>query len=354
VALLTDGELVNGTTARLGEGVRLTEGTLRPRSGRLIAVTPDRRLVAVLLATTRSREVVVLTARDLPITARVQLPVGDTTSATTLVAPVNDRLVVLGARETQKGGHLPVGWVIELPRGDVSGRWSIQKPPRGNWTVFDAAAAPDAKRLYLSYHGTCNGGPGACTTGVDVVAWKSGRPLCRARPNSLAGCIAAMHGESRLSREVFSVPAVTTRASCWPTSRRGSPTAGPLAWPATTSCGSRTTLRTGGLRARVLPVRGRLGQGRLRRRLAVAARHQPGWAGERVRRADGCWSRPCRLHRGARVGRRPRIRGHRCERGDGVRAGPAADQASRARSRACGMRREPDRRSGQCATSQTR
>jgi hypothetical protein len=50
VALLTDGELVNGTTARLGEGVRLTEGTLRPRSGRLIAVTPDRRLVAVLLA----------------------------------------------------------------------------------------------------------------------------------------------------------------------------------------------------------------------------------------------------------------------------------------------------------------
>jgi hypothetical protein len=198
VALLSDGELVNGTIARLGEGVRLTEGTLRPLSGRLIAVTPDRRLVAVLLATTRSREVVVLTARDLPITARVQLPVDDTTSATTLVAPVNDRLVVLGARETQKGGHLPVGWVIELPRGDVAGRWSIQKPPRGNWTLFDAAAAPDAKRLYLSYHGTCNGGPGACTTGVDVVAWKSGRPLCRARPNSLAGCIAAMHGEVAL------------------------------------------------------------------------------------------------------------------------------------------------------------
>lgn len=197
LALLTNGELLNGTMARLGDGLRLTKGTLRPMSGRLMAVMPERRLVAVLLAASRSRssEVVVLTTRGLRVRARLQLPVDRKTRATTLVAPVPDRLVVLGERETRAGGRLPVGWVIDIPSGDLLTRWSIPKAARGNWTVLDAAVAADARRLYLSYHGTCDGGPGRCTTGVDVASWRSGRLLCRTRRHSTAGCIAAMHGE---------------------------------------------------------------------------------------------------------------------------------------------------------------
>jgi hypothetical protein len=196
LALLSDGRLVKGTTARLGERVRLTNETLRPTSGRLMAVTPDRRLVAVLIVGSRSRrsDVVVLTTRGLDVRARIHLPVDRNTSATTLVAPNPDRLVALGARVTRTGGRRPVGWVIDIPPGGVPTRWTIPKASRGNWTVLDAAAARHGGRLYLSYHGTCDGGPATCTTGVDMVSWRSGRLLCRARPHR-AGCIEAIHGE---------------------------------------------------------------------------------------------------------------------------------------------------------------
>jgi hypothetical protein len=160
-----------------------------------MAATPDGRLVAVLLRPYGSRrsQVVVLTTQGLRVKARIPLPVGPGASATALVAPTAGRLVVLGAWRTRAGGRLPVGWVIDVPSGDVIERWVVPKAPRGNWTVLDAAVAPDGGRVYVSYHGGCNGGPGRCTTGVDVVSWKDGRRLCRARP--LAGCIASMHGE---------------------------------------------------------------------------------------------------------------------------------------------------------------
>jgi hypothetical protein len=189
LALLTNSELVHGTTARLGEGVRLTNGTLRPISARLIAVTPDRRLASALLMASRSRrtEVVVLTTRGLRVRARIQLPVNRGTRATTLVAPAPDRLVVLGDRRTPAGGRLPVGWVIHIPSRELVARWQIPKASRRSWTVFDAAAAPDAERLYLSYHGG--------TTGADVISWDDGKLLCAGAAGSYAGCIGEIHGE---------------------------------------------------------------------------------------------------------------------------------------------------------------
>jgi hypothetical protein len=173
MALLTSGELVSGTTARLTARVRLTKGTLRPVSSRLMAVTPDRRLVAVLLSASRPRrrEVVVLGTRPLRVRSRMQLPVDRKTRASTLVAPVPDRLVVLGERETRAGGRLPVGWVIDIPSRDLVSSWRVDKAPHRNWTILDAAA--DLKRLYLSYHGGCNpDSPDACTTGADMVSWE--------------------------------------------------------------------------------------------------------------------------------------------------------------------------------------
>jgi hypothetical protein len=189
LALLTDGELVTGTTARLGAGVRLTKGPLRPRSGRFLALTSDRRLVAVLLAASGSRrsEVVVLTTRGLRVRARIDLRVDRKTSATTLVAPAPDRLVVLGERETPAGGRLPVGWVIDIPSRELVASWLIRKAPHRSWTVFDAAPAPDAERLYVSYHGG--------TTGADVISSDSGELLCVEAARSYAGCIGEIHGE---------------------------------------------------------------------------------------------------------------------------------------------------------------
>jgi hypothetical protein len=189
LALLTSGELVKGTTARLEEGVRLTTETLRPVSSRLMAVTPDRRLVAVLLAASRPRrsEVAVLTTRGLHIRARIRLPVDRRTRATTLVAPVPDRLVVVGERRTPAGGRLPVGWVIDIPSRELVARWQVPKASRRSWTVVDAAPAPDAERLYLSYHGG--------TTGADVISWHNGELLCAGAAGSYAGCIGEIHGE---------------------------------------------------------------------------------------------------------------------------------------------------------------
>jgi hypothetical protein len=134
LALLTDGRLVNGTTARLEEGVRLAKGARTLMSGRLMAVTPDRRQVAVLLTAPGSRrsEVVVLTPRSLRVRARIRLPVDRKTKATTLVAPVPDRLVVLGERKTPAGGRLPVGWVVDIASRELVTRWHIRKAPQRN------------------------------------------------------------------------------------------------------------------------------------------------------------------------------------------------------------------------------
>jgi hypothetical protein len=189
LALLTNGELVTGTTARLGKAVRLTKGRLRPISTRLLAVAPDRRVVAVLLATPGSgrSEVVVLTTRGLRVRARIRLPVDRSTRATTLLAPVPDRLVVLGQRRTPVGGRLPVGWVIDIPSRELVARWQVPKASRRSWTVVDVAAAPDAERLYLSYHGG--------TTGADVISWDNGELLCAEAAGSYAGCIGEIHGE---------------------------------------------------------------------------------------------------------------------------------------------------------------
>jgi hypothetical protein len=198
LALLSDGRVVSGTTARVREAVRLTRQPLRATSGRLLAVTPDRRRMGVLLTTAGSRrsEVVVLTARGLRVRARIPLPLDRKTRATALVAPTSNRLVALGERETRAGGRLPVGWVIDISSAELVSSWRVPKGPDRNWTVFDAAPAPDSKRLYLSYHGGCNATSGrACTTGVDIVSWENGQPLCVERPRSSAGCIGAIHGE---------------------------------------------------------------------------------------------------------------------------------------------------------------
>ena len=186
VALLANGQLVKGTTARLGEGLRLTRRPLRAMSGRLIALTPDRRLLAVLLAAPRSRrsEVVVLTAHGLHVRARIQLPFDRKARASALVAPAPDRLVVLGERKTRAGNRLPIGWVIAVPSGHLIKRWTFPREERRTAPVIDAAAARDRERLYLSYHG-----------GVDVISWKSGRSLCRGRWRGADTCIAEIHGE---------------------------------------------------------------------------------------------------------------------------------------------------------------
>lgn len=192
VALLADGRLVGGTTARLRAGMSLTGGRPMPASGRLIAQTSDPELVAVLLAA--RREVVVATARELRIRARIGLPVGRRTRPRVIVAPAPDRLVVLGDRSSRAGGRVPVGWVIDIPSRAVVTSWQVPRAPDRNWTVLDAAAASDGRRLYLSYHGGCRAGsPRACTTGADVISWADGEPLCAARAS--AGCVAEIHGE---------------------------------------------------------------------------------------------------------------------------------------------------------------
>jgi hypothetical protein len=332
LALLTSGELVKGTTARLEERVRLTKGTLRPVSSRLMAVTPDRRQVAVLLAAPRTRrsDVVVLTTRGLRIRARIRLPVDRRTRATTLVAPVPDRLVVVGERETPAGGRLPIGWVIDIPSRELVARWQVPKASRRSWTVVDAAAAPYAERLYLSYHGG--------TTGADVISWDDGELLC-AGAGSYAGCIGEIHGE------VAALPGGVLGT-------RGDPQSVLLANGETeiverwsTGLARNHLMRLAYDRAsrRVFALGSCLYVGGLARIDLDAGwqwrrGHQQRRAAQPVRRADDCQRRPCRLHGGTGVGRRPRVRDHRRGRGHGVGTSPATHQSAGGRSRSRGMR----------------
>jgi hypothetical protein len=192
VALLADGQLVGGTTAGIRERVSLAESELRPVSRRLIAQVPGRRLLAVLVP--RRREVVLVTLHGLRIRARIRLPADRGTRAAVVAAPEPDRVVVAGDRPTRAGGRMPVGWVVDVPSREVVARWQVPRAPDRNWTVLDAAAARDARRLYLTYHGGCGARrPRACTTGADVISWTDGRPLCEARAS--AGCIPEIHGE---------------------------------------------------------------------------------------------------------------------------------------------------------------
>jgi hypothetical protein len=97
LALLTDGRLLRATPDAVAGSVRLTPARLRRESGRLIAVTPGRRHLGVLLrrAGSMRSEVVVLTARGLRPHARLRLPMRGAVSAVALVAPSPDRLVAV-------------------------------------------------------------------------------------------------------------------------------------------------------------------------------------------------------------------------------------------------------------------
>jgi hypothetical protein len=197
LAVLTDGQLVRTTLPGGTRTVRLSRTRSRPVSGRLLAVTPDGRHVAVLTVPDASPGgvITVLTLPDLRIARRLRLPADSRTTATAAVSPEPDRVVVVGERLTAAGGRIPVGWVVQVPSGDVVARWSIPKPPLRNWTPFDAAVAAASNRLYVSYPGTCDGSGGGCTTGVDVVSWESGELLCRGPRVPATGCIADLHGE---------------------------------------------------------------------------------------------------------------------------------------------------------------
>lgn len=185
-AILTDGRLVSATPHRVTEAVRLTRAPLKPVSQRLIAVTPGRRFLAVLLTKEGAGrdEVVILTARGLRVHARVSLHGGGDTTAAALVAPARDRLVAVGDRRTPAGDRLPTGWVIAVPSARLDERWTFPRGRRRTAPVIDAAAAADGERLYLSYHG-----------GVDAISWGSGRSACQGRRDDAAVCIAEIHGE---------------------------------------------------------------------------------------------------------------------------------------------------------------
>jgi hypothetical protein len=137
---------------------------------------------------------VVVTAAGLYVQARFRLPGDGATRAIAVVAPVPDRLVVVGQRKTRTGGEVPIGWVLDVRSGDVVKRWRVPKAADRNWTVFDAAASPD--RLYVSYHGGCSPGrPRRCATGADVLSWQTGELLCAQADRGPGGCIREIHGE---------------------------------------------------------------------------------------------------------------------------------------------------------------
>jgi hypothetical protein len=196
LAVLTDGQLMRTTLPGVTRTARLSRTPSRAVSGRLLAVTPDGRHVAVLTVPEASTGgvITVLTLPDLRIARRLRLPADGRTTATAAVSPEPDRLVVIGERRTAAGGRIPVGWVLHVASGSVIARWSIPKPPSFNWTPFDAAVAAGSNRLYISYHGGCDGS-GGCTTGVDAVSWESGELLCRGGRMPGTGCIADLHGE---------------------------------------------------------------------------------------------------------------------------------------------------------------
>jgi hypothetical protein len=185
-AVLTDGRLVKATASRVVGRVRLARTRLKPETRRLLAVTPDRRLVGVLLRSERSArtEVALVTARGLRIHARVRLRMDRGAQAVALVAPTPHRLVVLGDRRTGPRTRLPTGWVIDATSGEVLTKWTFPESASWRAPVIDAAVSPDGRRLYLSYHG-----------GVDVISWVDGRRLCRGRPRDRDVCISDMHGE---------------------------------------------------------------------------------------------------------------------------------------------------------------
>lgn len=196
LAVLTDGQLMITTLPGATRTVRLSRTPSRAVSGRLLAVTPDGRHVAALTVPEASTAGVItaLTLPDLRIARRLRLPADSRTTPTAVVSPEPDRVVVIGERRTAAGGRIPVGWVVQVPSGDVVAHWSIPKPPGFNWTPLDAAVAAGSNRLYISYHGGCNGS-GGCTTGVDAVSWQSGELLCRGGRMPGTGCIAGLHGE---------------------------------------------------------------------------------------------------------------------------------------------------------------
>jgi hypothetical protein len=181
LALLTDGRLLRATPDAVRGSVRLAWAPLRPESSRLIAVTPGRRHLGVLLrrAGSRQSEVVVLGMRGLRPRARLRLPTRGTVNAVALVAPSPDRLVAVGDLRTRRGHRFPTGWVIDVRSGELLGRWTFPRRPRRRAPVIDAA--PDGGRLYLSYHG-----------GVDMISWADGRLLCGGRRSP---CIRELHGE---------------------------------------------------------------------------------------------------------------------------------------------------------------
>jgi hypothetical protein len=181
LALLTDGRLMRATPDAVAGGVRLTRARLRRESSRLIALTPGRRHLGVLLrrAGSRRSEVAVLSMRGLRPVGRLRLPMRGATTAAALVAPAPDRLVVVGDRRTRAGPRLPTGWVIDVPSAELVERWTFPWRQRRRAPVIDAA--PDGGRLYLSYHG-----------GVDVISWRDGRLLCGGRSSP---CIREIHGE---------------------------------------------------------------------------------------------------------------------------------------------------------------
>lgn len=186
LALLTDGRLVSATPEEIHEHVVLTRARLKPLSRRLIAVTPDGRTVGVLLLR-RERadaDVAILSVRGLRVRARAALPIGRGVRALAIVAPARHRLVVLGERAVGDGQRLPLGWIIDVPSGRLVERWAFPSNLTRQADVIDASAAPDGRRLYLSYHG-----------GADVIDWESGAPLCGDQERPRSPCIVPFHGE---------------------------------------------------------------------------------------------------------------------------------------------------------------
>jgi hypothetical protein len=192
-ALLASNELIGVALSppRLTARLRLGEGRDQFSPGRLLATSPDRTTVYVLVREPKRLSIAVVAAASGRLRMRIPLP-GGLDGRSLVVGPRSGTLFVLAGREgTRRNtvmGHEQSAQLLVVDPGARRVRKSIElRPLEGrDWYVNSAAVAPDERTLYVTYHGSD-------TTGADWIALPELR-RCRRSPQPWGGCLPDVHG----------------------------------------------------------------------------------------------------------------------------------------------------------------
>lgn len=204
MALLGNGRLVRISleTGTITASVLVAPGLHAPLEGRLLAVSPNGRIVYALLppsvgAGSRQQIAVVDIAR-MQIRGRMDVPAGPTFRAI-LIGAASGRLYLFGDRSppgTSSEGREVVAGLVDPKTTQRVQFTTVREASGRNWSVFDAAIDRSERYAYVSYHGSCTP-PGVqmCTTGADwfAIAGSTLMP-CAEHTNPQSGCLSDAHG----------------------------------------------------------------------------------------------------------------------------------------------------------------